>query len=184
MLPHAAPCGLVQEIFGLAPARCEILERVQPTLNELLAKTQVHYARFAATLDDAAPSTASASHDDQDSGKGFDAGHGPAALKLSYSLATSHSDVEEFISQEWRASEVEAGHADLKADLQKDFLPDCGGTKVLAESKSPKVLVWLHNEEGTRIGFASATVQKGRRTNFVRLERFYVVSSWRRTISL
>ena len=149
----------------------------------------LHYARFVtrglsvpfriATQDDAVPSTASASLHDQDSGMGSNAGHCPTASRLSYSLATSHSDVEEFISREWRASEVEAGHA----DPQKDFLPDCGGTKVLAESKSPKVLVWLHDQEGNRIGFAGATVQKGRRTNFVSLERFYVVPIWRRTLT-
>jgi hypothetical protein len=43
---------------------------------------------------------------------------------------------------------------------------------VLAEGTSPKVLVWLHD---------GATVQKGRRANFVTLERFYVVPSWRRS---
>ena len=43
---------------------------------------------------------------------------------------------------------------------------------MLAEGTSPKVLVWLHN---------GATVQKGRRANFVTLERFYVVPSWRRS---
>jgi hypothetical protein len=100
------------------------------------------------------------------------------ASGLSYSLASSHADVEEFISQEWRPSEVSAG----RVDLTKDFLPDCGGTKVLAESTSPKVLVWLHDgSDATRIGFAGGTVQKGRRANFVTLERFYVVPSWRRS---
>ena len=100
------------------------------------------------------------------------------ASGLSYSLASSHADVEEFISQEWRPSEVSAG----RVDLTKDFRPDCGGTKVLAESTSPKVLVWLHDgSDATRIGFAGGTVQKGRRANFVTLERFYVVPSWRRS---
>jgi hypothetical protein len=100
------------------------------------------------------------------------------ASGLSYSLASSHADVEEFISQEWRPSEVSAG----RVDLTKDFLPDCGGTKVLAEGTSPTVLVWLHDgSDATRIGFAGATVQKGRRANFVTLERFYVVPSWRRS---
>jgi hypothetical protein len=100
------------------------------------------------------------------------------ASGLSYSLASSHADVEEFISQEWRPSEVSAG----RVDLTKDFLPDCGGTKVLAEGTSPKVLVWLHDgSDATRIGFAGATVEKGRRANFVTLERFYVVPSWRRS---
>jgi hypothetical protein len=100
------------------------------------------------------------------------------ASGLSYSLASSHADVEEFISQEWRQSEVSAG----RVDRNKDFLPDCGGTKVLAEGTSPKVLVWLHDgSDATRIGFAGGTVQKGRRANFVTLERFYVVPSWRRS---
>jgi len=100
------------------------------------------------------------------------------ASGLSYSLASSHADVEEFISQEWRPSEVSAG----RVDPTKDFLPDCGGTKALAEGTSPKVLVWLHDgSDATRIGFAGANVQKGRRANFVTLERFYVVPSWRRS---
>jgi len=100
------------------------------------------------------------------------------ASGLSYSLASSHADVEEFISQEWRPEEVSAG----RVDPTKDFLPDCGGTKALAEGTSPKVLVWLHDgSDATRIGFAGANVQKGRRANFVTLERFYVVPSWRRS---
>jgi hypothetical protein len=81
------------------------------------------------------------------------------ASGLSYSLASSHADVEEFISQEWRQSEVSAG----RVDRNKDFLPDCGGTKVLAEGTSPKVLVWLHDgSDATRIGSSRAT---GRRWN-------------------
>jgi hypothetical protein len=77
------------------------------------------------------------------------------ASGLSYSLASSHADVEEFISQKWRPSEVSAG----RVDLTKDFLPDCGGTKVLAESTSPKVLVWLHDgSDATRIGFAGESI--------------------------
>ena len=49
------------------------------------------------------------------------------ASGLSYSLASSHADVEEFISQKWRPSEVSAG----RVDLTKDFLPDCGKTAVV-----------------------------------------------------
>ena len=145
----------------------------------------LYFARFRANMKDAAAPSGSDEEAvlliDPDRDKHPDAGNRPAAVGLSYSLATSHSDVEEFISREWRASEVAAGQHDVRF-LQKDFLPDCGGTKVLAESKSPKILMWLQNAaEGTRIGFAGATIEKGRRANFVRLERFYIVPDFRGT---
>ena len=140
-----------------------------------------------AAADGAAPAAAAAAAADTAAAAAVaaatatDAGDRPAAVGLSYSLATSHPDVEEFISREWRASEVAAGQHDVRF-LHKDFLPDCGGTKVLAESKSPKILMWLQNAaEGTRIGFAGATIEKGRRANFVRLERFYIVPDFRGT---
>ena len=121
----------------------------------------------------AALPSGSVSHD-LVSGQGPNAGHRPAPLRLSYSLAQSHYEVEQFISQTWRTSERNAVQHDARK-LRHDFLPDCGGTKVLDESKSPKILMWLQDAaDGTRLGFAGATIERGRREWVVRLERFYV----------
>jgi hypothetical protein len=60
------------------------------------------------------------------------------ASRFSYSLATSHAEAKELLA-EWREHEKDLG----VADLRKDYVPDCGGSKALDDDSNPQVLVWL-----------------------------------------
>jgi hypothetical protein len=72
------------------------------------------------------------------------------ASRLSYTLATSHAEAKELLA-EWREYEK---HQD-NADLRRDFMPDCGGSKALDDDSNPQVLVWLRaTSDAYRIGFA------------------------------
>lgn len=99
------------------------------------------------------------------------------ASRLSYTLATSHAEAKELLA-EWREYEK---HQD-NADLRRDFMPDCGGSKALDDDSNPQVLVWLRaTSDAYRIGFAGATVRTGRTRRIATLQRFFIERSWRKS---
>ena len=99
------------------------------------------------------------------------------ASRFSYSLATSHAEAKELLA-EWREHEKDLG----VADLRKDYVPDCGGSKALDDDSNPQVLVWLRATSAAyRIGFAGATIRTGRTRKVATLQRFFIERSWRKS---
>ena len=99
------------------------------------------------------------------------------ASRLSYTLATSHAEAKELLA-EWREYEK---HQD-NADLRRDFMPDCGGSKALDDDSNPQVLVWLRaSSDAYRIGFAGATIRTGRTRRIATLQRILIERSWRKS---
>lgn len=99
------------------------------------------------------------------------------ASRLSYTLATSHAEAKGLLA-EWREYEKVQDNADLR----RDFVPDCGGSKALDDDSNPQVLVWLRaTSDAYRIGFAGATVRTGRTRKIATLQRFFIERSWRKS---